>query len=136
MSFLDSCSPDEVDFLAQLADLENCVDMSSFTWTPQDNPSIVGDHSLPQHSTGGWTYEIGGPEIAMNMGYLCPDNFRLPADYVLELEGSGTVPELGLKTAQYRNQMQNLFMGPYHPYSPNAVFIATKRPRNLKSFKP
>lgn len=112
MSFLDSCSPDEVDFLAQLADLENCVDMSSFTWTPQDNPSVVGDHSLPQHRTGGSTYEIGGPEIAINVGYLCPDNFRLPADYVLELEGPGTVPIYRLET------YARLFFAHFHPFFP------------------
>jgi hypothetical protein len=98
-SLFDSCSPDEVDFLAQLAELENCVDMSFFTWTPQDIPSLKGDNSLPQDgSTGTLRYEIGSPDISVKAGILCPDNFRLPADYVLELEGSETVPVNRLET--------------------------------------
>ncbi|EKV11264.1 hypothetical protein PDIG_51000 [Penicillium digitatum PHI26] len=112
LSFLDSCSPDEVEFLAQLADLENCVDLSSFTWTPQENPLMVGDHSLPRPSTGASTDEMGAPEIAMNVGYLCPDNFRLPADYALELEGPETVPIDRLET--YARH----FFAHFHPFFP------------------
>lgn len=112
LSFLDSCSPDEVDFLAQLADLENCVDMSSFGWTPQENVSVVSDHGLPQPSTGASTFDMRVPEIAMNVGYLCPDNFRLPADYVLELEGPGTVPVYRLET------YARLFFANFHPFFP------------------
>ncbi|CAG8263765.1 unnamed protein product [Penicillium salamii] len=112
---LNSCSPDEVDFLAQLAEIENSVDLTTFTWTSHDIPSMAGDPSLsqvPQHTSGARSYGIGFPDIAAKVEYLCPDNFRLPADYVLGLEGLRIVPVHRLET------YARLFLAHFHPFLP------------------
>ncbi|CAG7916102.1 unnamed protein product [Penicillium olsonii] len=110
-SSLESYSADEVDFLAQLAELENSVDMSSFSWISHEIPPMASDNSSSQ-STSERRYGPGVPEVSMNVGYLSPDNFRLPADYVLGLEGPETVPVHRLET------YARLFLAHFHPFFP------------------
>ncbi|CAG7938266.1 unnamed protein product [Penicillium salamii] len=112
LSFLDKYLSEEVDFLAQLADLENSVDMSRFTWTLQDMPSIISDDSLTQYSIDQPTCEMNVAQMTMNVGFLCPGNFRLPADYVLELEGPSTVAVDRLET------YARLFFAHFHSFLP------------------
>ncbi|KAJ5673546.1 hypothetical protein N7507_002673 [Penicillium longicatenatum] len=92
LSFLEGSSPDDDDFLAQLADLEHSVFMNSSTWTPQEFPSIMGTPTFSQNNFGAPTYDVITPDVAVRGGFLCPDNFRLPADFTLELGNSISIP--------------------------------------------
>jgi hypothetical protein len=106
LSTLGTPSADELHFLSQLADIENSVDMSSWAWRPQDISSIFSDASLSRNRIGAPTYELVAGE------FLCPDNFRLPADYTLELDGLGTVPVHRLEI------LARLFFTHFHPFFP------------------
>lgn len=112
LSFLEGSSPDDNDFLVQLANLEDLVDMSSFTWRPQDFPSMIGNSPSYQDNIGAPAYEVVAPDLTMRGGFLCPDNFRLPADYTLDLENSTKIPVHRLET------YARLFFAHFHPFFP------------------
>ncbi|KAJ5502413.1 hypothetical protein N7463_005287 [Penicillium fimorum] len=79
--------PDELDFLTQLADIENSVDMTSWMWTP-DMLSVSEDHS----SMTGATYPLIAPYTAIPERMLDPGTFRLSSEYILTLESNTTIP--------------------------------------------
>ncbi|OQE04484.1 hypothetical protein PENVUL_c032G03199 [Penicillium vulpinum] len=80
--------PDELDFLTQLADIENSVDMTSWMWRP-DMLSVSGDDSS---TMTGATYPLMAPYTAIPERVLYPDAFRLPSGYILALESNTTIP--------------------------------------------
>lgn len=104
--FLGTSLVNEPDFLTQLADIENFVDMDSWAWNPEDLKSILGDPCPPQMNID---LRVA-PDKASCEGYLCPDNFRLPAEYSLELEHSETIPVSRLET------YARLFFSHFHPF--------------------
>ncbi|SPJ85776.1 uncharacterized protein FTOL_11559 [Fusarium torulosum] len=114
LSFLETPSIGGVDFLSQLMDIENMVDMSSWTWSTEEMTSILGYCGLPQShlaapldpwmATGGMT--------TTREGFLCPDAFRLPADYALELDSLEFIPVHRLET------FARLFFSVFHPFLP------------------
>lgn len=112
LSFLEGFSPEDDDFLAQLADLENSVYMSPFTWNPQDFPSIIGNSAFSQSDISTPTYELATPDVAMRMEFMCPDNFRLPADFTLELGNSKAIPVYRLE------KYARLFFDHFHSFFP------------------
>lgn len=105
--YLDTSLINEPDFLTQLADIENFVDMDSWAWNPEDLKSILGDLCPPL------TIDLQvAPDKASCEIYLYPDNFRLPAEYSLELEHPGTIPVSRLET------YARLFFSHFHPFLP------------------
>ncbi|KAF4343281.1 hypothetical protein FBEOM_2757 [Fusarium beomiforme] len=102
-SFLDTSQFGEMDFLSQLVDIESMVDMSDWTWSPNDVTSTLGDYSLTNNNQ---------QEYVSSSGFICPDNFRLPADYALELDGPETIPVHRLET------LARLFFSHFHPSLP------------------
>ncbi|KAH7234853.1 fungal-specific transcription factor domain-containing protein [Fusarium redolens] len=103
--FFDTSSFGEIDFLSQLVDIESMVDMSNWTWSPSDMTSTIGDNTLPDNNDP-WT------GARTNDGFICPDNFRLPADFLLELDGPETIPVHRLET------LARLFFSHFHPSLP------------------
>ncbi|CAI7565890.1 unnamed protein product [Penicillium bialowiezense] len=71
---------------ALLADIENSVDMSTFLWTPEDVSSVSSDANPLRPRNGTPAYDLVAGD------FVCPDNFRLPADYCLELDSFAKVP--------------------------------------------
>ncbi|KAJ5786787.1 uncharacterized protein N7503_011999 [Penicillium pulvis] len=112
LSLFEGSSPDDDDFLAQLAELENSVYLSSFTWNPHDFPSIMGNPTVSQNDIGTPTYGVVTPDTAMRAGFLCPDNFRLPADFTLELGNSKGIPVYRLE------KYARLFFDHFHSFFP------------------
>ncbi|KAM0079845.1 hypothetical protein ACKRZS_008016 [Fusarium odoratissimum] len=104
-SFFDTSSFGEIDFLSQLVDIESMVDMSSWTWSPSDMTSPIGKNTLPGNNDL-WT------GMRTNDGLVCPDNFRLPADFLLELDGPETIPVHRLET------LARLFFSHFHSSLP------------------
>ncbi|KAF4960139.1 hypothetical protein FGADI_1157 [Fusarium gaditjirri] len=100
-SFFDTSSFGEIDFLSQLVDIESMVDMSSWTWSPTEMASPIGDNTLTDNNVL-WT------GIRTNDGFICPDNFRLPADFLIELDGPETIPVHRLET------LARLFFSHFH----------------------
>lgn len=98
----------EPDFLTQLADIENFVDMDSWAWNPEDLKSIFSEPCPPQTSIDLQVV----PGKASGEGFLCPDNFRLPAEYSLDIEHSETIPVSRLET------YARLFFSHFHPFLP------------------
>ncbi|KAH7303919.1 fungal-specific transcription factor domain-containing protein [Stachybotrys elegans] len=96
LSFLAPPSASEIDFLSQLVDIESMIDMSSWTWNLEDTTSLLSTADLAQSSLGP---PIGTwPPATSIEGFVCPDAFRLPADYVLKLDGPETIPVHRLET--------------------------------------
>ncbi|RGP75359.1 zinc finger zas1 [Fusarium longipes] len=114
LSFLETPSTSEVDFLSQLVDIENMVDMSSWTWSTDEMTSLLGDAGLPQnHSdTPPNSWMTTAPIPVNREGLLFPDTFRLPADYTLELDDPETIPVHRLET------FARLFFSLFHPFLP------------------
>ncbi|KAF5691846.1 zinc finger zas1 [Fusarium denticulatum] len=104
-AYFDTSSFGEIDFLSQLVDIESMVDMNSWTWSPSDMASSVGENTLTDKNVL-WTGTV------INDGFICPDNFRLPADYLLELDGPETIPLHRLET------LAMLFFSHFHPSLP------------------
>ncbi|KAI1016343.1 hypothetical protein LB503_010319 [Fusarium chuoi] len=104
-SFFDTSSFGEIDFLSQLVDIESMVDMSSWTWSPSDMATPISENTLTDDHVpwaGMRTYD----------GFICPDNFRLPADFLLDLDGPETIPVHRLET------LARLFFSHFHPSLP------------------
>jgi hypothetical protein len=112
LPFLGTSLFDEPDFLTQLAEIENFVDMGSWAWSAEDLKSILGDPSPPRESITALPDLRVAPDKGTCEGYLCPDNFRLPADYSLELERPEPIPVLRLET------YARLFFSHFHPFLP------------------
>lgn len=112
ISLLATPLTDETDFLSQLADLENFTDMSFWTWSPEDQTSTSGNPTPPQERIAALAYSHIAPDKGTCEGFLCPDNFRLPADYTLELERPEVIPVLRLET------YARLFFAHFHPVFP------------------
>ncbi|GAM38236.1 hypothetical protein TCE0_033f08801 [Talaromyces pinophilus] len=106
--FFGTSLVNEPDFLTQLADIENFIDMDAWAWNPEDLKSILGDPCPPQMSIN---LQVA-PDKTSCEGYLCPDNFRLPAEYSLELGHSETIPVSRLET------YARLFFSHFHPFLP------------------
>ncbi|KAG5814204.1 hypothetical protein H9Q74_002765 [Fusarium xylarioides] len=104
-SFFDTSPFGEIDFLSQLVDIESMVDMSSWTWSPNDMASPITENILTDNN-------VIWAGMRSNDGFLCPDNFRLPADFFLELDGSETIPVHRLET------LARLFFSHFHPSLP------------------
>ncbi|KAF5612423.1 uncharacterized protein FSUBG_1500 [Fusarium subglutinans] len=104
-SYFDTSSFGEIDFLSQLVDIESMVDMSSWTWSPSDMASSVGENTLTDNNVL-WT------GTRTNHGFICPDNFRLSADFILELDGPETIPVHRLEA------LARLFFSRFHPSLP------------------
>lgn len=104
-SFFDTSSFDEIDFLSQLVDIESMVDMSSWTWSPSDMATPISENILTDNNVL-WT------GLRTNDGFICPDNFRLPADFLLGLDGPETIPVYRLET------LARLFFSHFHPSLP------------------
>ncbi|KAF5966267.1 zinc finger protein zas1 [Fusarium bulbicola] len=104
-SYFDASSFGEIDFLSQLVDIESMVDMSSWIWSPSDMASSVGENTLTDSNVL-WT------GTGTNDGFICPDNFRLPADFILELDGPETIPVHRLEA------LARLFFSRFHPSLP------------------
>ncbi|KAF4495939.1 hypothetical protein FAGAP_7913 [Fusarium agapanthi] len=104
-SYFDTSSFGEIDFLSQLVDIESMVDMSSWTWSPGNMASSVGENTLTDNHVL-WT------GTGINNGFICPDNFRLPADFILELDGPETIPVHRLEA------LARLFFSRFHPSLP------------------
>ncbi|RSL98278.1 hypothetical protein CEP52_010446 [Fusarium oligoseptatum] len=108
--FLDTPSMGEID-LSQLIDIESMFDMSSWTWSPEDNmASILGETDMPQSHGGSWSISPG--MSVTREGFLCPDTFRLPANYTLDLDSPETIPVHRLET------FARLFFSHFHPFIP------------------
>ncbi|KAI2791072.1 hypothetical protein POX_c03927 [Penicillium oxalicum] len=113
LSFLATPPVDGPDFFSQLADLENMVDMSSWSWNPDGQTSTSGDITATQsHPTALVSSPIDSELSGSCEGLICPDNFRLPAEYTLELESLGTIPVLRLET------YAKLFFSHFYPFLP------------------
>jgi hypothetical protein len=85
---MDNFMNDELDFLTQLADIENFVDMTSWMWKPEYMLPLSEDQHCTTTST---PYPPITPYNAPER-LLYPDTFRLPSDYVLELETNNRIP--------------------------------------------
>lgn len=113
LSFLETPSIGEVDLLSQLVDIESMVDMSSWTWSTEDMTSILGSYSVPESHVATpldpWMATSG---MTTREGFLCPDAFRLPADYSLKLDSLETIPVHRLET------FARLFFSIFHPFLP------------------
>ncbi|KAI8721455.1 hypothetical protein NCS52_00593100 [Fusarium sp. LHS14.1] len=106
LPFIGTPSVGDID-LSQLVDIESMFDMSSWTWSPEDMTSILGETDMPQ-SRGSWP---GSPEIPVTReGFLCPDTFRLPPDYTLVLDSPETIPVHRLET------FARLFFSRFHSF--------------------
>ncbi|KAF5722539.1 hypothetical protein FMUND_2718 [Fusarium mundagurra] len=104
-SFFDTSSFGEIDFLSQLVDIESMVDMSSWTWSPSDMASPVGNNALADNN-------VPWAGMRTNGEFICPDNFRLPADFLLKLDGTETIPVYRLEA------LARLFFSHFHPSLP------------------
>ncbi|RBR07982.1 hypothetical protein FVER53590_28851 [Fusarium verticillioides] len=104
-SFFDTSSFGEIDFLTQLVDIESMIDTSSWTWSPSDMASPIGENTLTDKN-------VLWAGMRTSEGFSCPDNFRLPADFLLELDGSETIPVHRLET------LARLFFLHFHPSLP------------------
>ncbi|KAF5567893.1 hypothetical protein FNAPI_467 [Fusarium napiforme] len=104
-SFFDTSSFGEIDFLSQLLDIESMIDTSSWTWSPSDMASPIGENTVTDDNIL-WT------GIRPNDGFICPDNFRLPADFRLELDSPEIIPVHRLET------LARLFFSHFHPSIP------------------
>ncbi|KAF5636076.1 hypothetical protein F52700_5390 [Fusarium sp. NRRL 52700] len=104
-SFFDTSSFGEIDFLSQLIDIESMIDTSSCTWSPGDTASPNGENTLTDNNVL-W----GG--MRTNEGFICPDNFRLPADFLLELDSPQTIPVYRLEA------LARHFFSHFHPSIP------------------
>lgn len=110
--FLDTPSVDQPDILTQLADIENFVDVGSWAWSPEDLKSILGHPILAQEDITTLPDSSVSSENTTCEGILCPDNFRLPADYCLELERPEIIQVLRLET------YARLFFSHFHQFLP------------------
>ncbi|KAM6540419.1 hypothetical protein FALCPG4_002136 [Fusarium falciforme] len=108
LPFLNTPSVGDID-LSQLVDIESMFDMSSWTWSPEDMASILGETDIPQ-SHGSWPVPPGIP--VTREGFLCPDTFRLPADYTLDLDSPESIPVHRLET------LARLFFSRFHSFIP------------------
>ncbi|KAF5602781.1 hypothetical protein FPCIR_1744 [Fusarium pseudocircinatum] len=104
-SFFDTSSFGEIDFLSQLVDIESMIDTSSWTWSPSDMASPIGQNTV----TDSHAFWAG---MRTNDGFICPDNFRLPADFLLKLDGRETIPVHRLEA------LARLFFSHFHPSLP------------------
>ena len=71
--------------------------------------SILGETGIPQ-SHGSWPVSPGIP--VTREGFLCPDTFRLPANYTLDLDSPETIPVHRLET------LARLFFSHFHYFIP------------------
>jgi hypothetical protein len=105
------------------------IDMSSWTWNLEDTISVLGTADLVQSSSG---LPIGTwPPATSIEGFVCPDAFRLPADYILKLDGPETIPVHRLET------FAQLFFQSFHHLLPllhiPTFYLATSPPALVRA---
>ncbi|KAL4725819.1 hypothetical protein ACLX1H_006493 [Fusarium chlamydosporum] len=113
LSFPETMSVGEADFLSQLIDIENMVDMSSWTWSAEEMTAILDDAgSLMPSALPTYSWAAAPGITTTREGFMCPDTFRLPGDYILQLDGPETIAVHRLEN------FARLFFTLFHPFIP------------------
>lgn len=102
------------DFLSQLADIDDFIDMSSWTWEGgQQSSWLAGMEAISPHldllSHNTFPSEQPSNDAAC---VICPDNFRLSANYILDLDRPDTISNDRLE------KYARLYFSQFHAFLP------------------